>query len=126
MTRTTTGIRHIKRVVGLGLGIAAATMVVGMAAVPDVLAQPLPTQVAPPQAMLAQSTSVTPAETTGEAALPVTLQVTEGRYRKAGSPETGDLVQDGTHGMPMTLPGQVFDQSGAPVPNAAREGADAE
>ena len=49
MTRTTTGVRRTKRLARFGLGIAAAIVVVGSAAVPGVLAQTLPIQVAPPQ-----------------------------------------------------------------------------
>jgi protocatechuate 3,4-dioxygenase beta subunit len=103
----------------LGLGIAATIVVATWAAAPGVLAQTLPLQVTPPQTNQPQSTSATvPALTAGEASLPLTLQVTEGPYYKAGSPETNDLVQPGIQGTVMTLTGQVVDQTGAPVANA--------
>ena len=95
MTRTTTGVRRTKRLARFGLGIAAAIVVVGSAAVPGVLAQTLPIQVPPSQASPAQSTSAAPGVSFGEASLPLTLQVTEGPYYKAGSPETNNLVQTG-------------------------------
>jgi len=118
MTRTTTGVRRTKRLARFGLGIAAAIVVVGSAAVPGVLAQTLPIQVAPPQTSPAQSTSAATAVTTGETTLPLTLQVTEGPYYKTGSPETNNLVQDGMPGTQITITGQVLDQSGVPVANA--------
>jgi len=118
MTRTTTGIRRTKRLARFGLGIAAAIVVVGSAAVPGVLAQTLPIQVAPPQTSPAQSTNAATAVTTGETTLPLTLQVTEGPYYKTGSPETNNLVQDGMRGTQITITGQVLDQSGVPVANA--------
>src|SRR5262245_23205107 len=103
----------------LGLGIAAAIVVVGSAAVPGVLAQTLPIQVAPPQTSPAQSTSTSaaPEVTTGEASLLLTHQVTEGPYYKAGLPETNNLVQTGMQGTQITITGQVLDQNGAPVAN---------
>ena len=60
MTRTTTGVRRTTRLARFGLGIAAAIVVVGSAAVPGVLAQTLPIQVAPPQTSPAQTTSAGP------------------------------------------------------------------
>src|SRR5262245_50058433 len=103
----------------LGLGIAAAIVVVLSAAVPGVLAQTLPIQVAPPQTSPAQSTSTSaaPEVTTGEASLLLTHQVTEGPYYKAGLPETNNLVQTGMQGTQITITGQVLDQNGAPVAN---------
>jgi protocatechuate 3,4-dioxygenase beta subunit len=118
MTRTTTGVRRTKRLARFGLGIAAAIVVVGSAAVPGALAQTLPIQVAPRQTSPAQSTSAATAVTTGETTLPLTLQVTEGPYYKTGSPESNNLVQDGMRGTQITITGQVLDQSGVPVANA--------
>lgn len=118
MTRPTTGVRRMRRLARFGLGIAASIVVVGSAAVPGVLAQTLPIQVAPPQTSQAQGTTAVPDVTTGEASLPLTLQLTEGPYYKAGSPETNDLVQDGMQGTQVTITGQVLDQSGAPVADA--------
>jgi protocatechuate 3,4-dioxygenase beta subunit len=118
MTRITTSVLRTKRLARLGLVIAAAIVVVGSAAAPGVLAQTLPIQVAPPQTRSAQSTSAAPPVSTGEASLPLTQQVTEGPYYKAGSPETNNLLQDGMQGTQITITGQVLDQSGAPVANA--------
>jgi len=118
MTCTTTDVRRTKRLARFGLGLAAAIVVVGSAAVPGVLAQTLPIQVAPPQTSPAQTTSAATAVTTGETPLPLTLQVTEGPYYKTGSPETNNLVQDGMQGTQITITGQVLDQSGVPVANA--------
>lgn len=119
MLRTTTGVRRVKRLAHLGLGIATAIVVGGSAAVPGVLAQTLPIPVAPaPQTSPAQGTSAAAEVTTGQASLPLTAQVTEGPYYKAGSPDTNNLVQDGMQGTQITITGQVLDQSGAPVANA--------
>jgi protocatechuate 3,4-dioxygenase beta subunit len=118
MTRTSTGVRRTKHLARLGLGIAAAIVVVGSTAVPGVLAQTLPIQSAPPQTSPAQSTSAATAVTTSETSLPLTLQVTEGPYYKAGSPETNNLVQNAMQGTQIIITGQVLDQSGVPVANA--------
>jgi protocatechuate 3,4-dioxygenase beta subunit len=117
MTRTISRVGRTTRRLCLGLGIAAAIVVVGSATVPGVLAQTLPIQVAPPQTSPVQSTSAAP-QATGEASLPLTVQVTEGPYYKAGSPETNNLIQVGMQGTQITVTGQVLDQNGAPVANA--------
>jgi protocatechuate 3,4-dioxygenase beta subunit len=87
----------------VAVALASASLVVASALASFASAQTLPT--AAGNAQTAANLALTPA-------------VTEGPYYKAGSPESTDLVQDGTPGQVITITGQVLDQNGQPVANA--------
>src|SRR5438874_6935550 len=93
----------LTRFVRIGIGVAAAGMILGTALAPMVLAQTAPGQTV--QAQTASSLALTVAET-------------EGPYFKAGSPEATNLLQDSMQGQVITVTGQVVDQNGQPVANA--------
>ncbi|MDQ6669330.1 MAG: dioxygenase [Chloroflexota bacterium] len=82
-----------KRVVRLGLAMAAALAMFGASVGPGAMAQTLP-------------------------APTLTLGETQGPYYKPNSPEATDLVPSGMQGTLTTLTGQVLDQNGQPVANA--------
>jgi protocatechuate 3,4-dioxygenase beta subunit len=118
MIRSASGSTRAKRLARFGLGIAASMLVVGSAAVPAVLAQTMPIQVAPAQSSSVQTTTTAQQALTVGETLPLTVQVTEGPYYKTNSPDSTNLVQPGMQGTVLTITGQVLDQSGAPVANA--------
>lgn len=96
--------RFVRRMRTVALSVAAVGAVAFAALSPGVLAQTVQGQ----------------SETIGQSTPPQALTVaeTEGPYFKANSPETTMLYQPGMAGTPLTISGQVLDQSGQPVANA--------
>jgi len=105
-----------RRLLGIGLGVAAASAIVAASFAPGVFAQ----------AVQPQITVVSPAQTTSSATTfgnttalqSLTVAETEGPYFKANSPEATSLLQDGMQGTVLTITGQVLAQDGMPVANA--------
>ena len=107
--KSDTGSRNVKKLVRLGLGVAAAGAIVATALAPGVLAQSVPT------AASAQTTAMT---TTIGQTQTLTVSQTEGPYFKTNSPERSALVTDSTQGTLLTVTGQVLAADGTPVANA--------
>ncbi|TMF03461.1 MAG: dioxygenase [Chloroflexi bacterium] len=107
--KSDTGSRNVKKLVRLGLGVAAAGAIVAAGLAPRVLAQSVPADA------IAQTTALT---TTIGQTQTLTVSQTEGPYFKTNSPERSALVTDSTQGTLLTVTGQVLAADGTPVANA--------
>jgi protocatechuate 3,4-dioxygenase beta subunit len=103
---------NVKRLVRLGLGVAAAGAIVAAGLAPGVLAQTMPAVPATTSApTIAMTTTIGQTQT-------LTVSQTEGPYFKTNSPERASLVNEGTQGTLLTITGQVLAADGTPVANA--------
>jgi protocatechuate 3,4-dioxygenase beta subunit len=108
-----------KRVLRLGLSIAAAGTILAAGMAPGVLAQVLPPQPATGVVTsLPAAPATTSAATTVGTTLPLTVAETEGPYFKTNSPERTSLVDETTQGTVLTITGQVLAADGTPIANA--------
>ena len=107
--KSDTGSRNVKKLVRLGLGVAAAGAIVAAGLAPRVLAQSVPADAIAPTTAL--TTTIGQTQT-------LTVSQTEGPYFKTNSPERSALVTDSTQGTLLTVTGQVLAADGTPVANA--------